>query len=82
MMGRAARHTYEIQVRGELTPALVTALDVLNLTIEQSGTGPTLTGVLRDQAELHGVLHALEDLGIELVSVRQLGAWTSGETPA
>ena len=70
---RAARQTtYEIRVRGELTPALVAALEVLNLRTKQTGDGPALVGVFRDQAELHGALQALAELGVELVSVRQL----------
>ena len=72
MTGRAARPRYEIRVRGELTPALVSMLKALNLRTEQTKTGPILVGVFRDQAELNGALQALSDLGIELVSVRQL----------
>ena len=72
MTGRAARPRYEIRVRGELTPALVSMLEALNLRTEQTETGPILVGVFRDQAELNGALQALSDLGIELVSVRQL----------
>ncbi|HKH82334.1 MAG TPA: hypothetical protein VKA25_01485 [Gemmatimonadales bacterium] len=59
-------------MRGELTPALVSMLEALNLRTEQMETGPILVGVFRDQAELNGALQALSDLGIELVSVRQL----------
>jgi hypothetical protein len=70
---RAARQTtYEIRVRGELTPALVAALGALNLRTEETEAGPALFGVFRDQAEFHGALQALADLGVELVSVRQL----------
>jgi hypothetical protein len=47
-------------------------LEALNLRTEQTETGPMLVGVFRDQAELNGALQALSDLGIELVSVRQL----------
>jgi len=47
-------------------------LEALNLRTEQMETGPILVGVFRDQAELNGALQALSDLGIELVSVRQL----------
>ena len=74
MTTRAARPSYEIRVRGELTPALLAALGPLNLRLEQTETGPTLIGVFRDQAELHGALDALSDLGVELVSVQQLEA--------
>jgi hypothetical protein len=72
MTGSATRPTYEIRVRGVLTPALTAALSALNLRTEQTESGPALIGVFRDQAELHGALDALGDLGVELVSVRQL----------
>jgi hypothetical protein len=67
----AQRLTYEIRVRGELTDALVAALQALNLHIEQTANGTILVGVFRDQAELHGALQAMQDFGVELVEVRQ-----------
>jgi hypothetical protein len=33
-------------------------------------------GAFRDQAELHGALRAMQDLGVELLEVRQKAAWT------
>ena len=69
-MTGAQRLTYEIRVRGELTDALVAALQALNLHIEQAN-GTTLVGVFRDQSELHGALQAMQDFGVELVEVRQ-----------
>ena len=67
----AERLTYEIRVRGELTDALVAALQALNLRIEETGNGTILVGVFRDQAELHGALQAMQDFGVELVEIRQ-----------
>jgi hypothetical protein len=72
MTARSAPPKYEIRVRGELTPALVAALEVLNLRTMETEDGPALVGVFRDQAELHGALQALAELGVELVAVRQL----------
>ena len=72
----AERLTYEIRVRGDLTDALVAALRPLGLRVEQSPEGPVLKGVFRDQAELHGALQALQDLGVELVEMRQTAGWT------
>jgi hypothetical protein len=72
----AARLTYEIRVRGELTDALVAALEALNLHIEATGNGTILVGVFRDQAELHGALQAMQDFGVELVEIRQRCSWT------
>jgi hypothetical protein len=70
------RLTYEIRVRGDLTDALVAALKPLGLRVENTSDGPILIGVFRDQAELHGVLEAMQDLGVELVEMRQRAAWT------
>jgi lipoate synthase len=77
----AGRLTYEIRVRGELTDALVAALQALNLHIEQTTSGTILVGVFRDQAELHGALQAMQDLGVELVEVRQRSRWTRDADP-
>lgn len=67
----AGRLTYEIRVRGELTDALVAALQTLNLDIEQTANETILVGVFRDQHELLGALRAIQDFGVELVEVRQ-----------
>jgi hypothetical protein len=71
MIEGARRLTYEIRVRGELTDALVAALSALKLRIERTQTDAILVGDFRDQAELHGALQAMQDLGVELVEVRQ-----------
>ena len=67
----AERLTYEIRVRGELTDALVAALKPLGLQVKPTSDGPILVGVFRDQAELHGALQAMQDLGIALPDMRQ-----------
>jgi hypothetical protein len=74
--GAAVRLTYEIRVRGELTDALVAVLEPLGLQVEDSSDGSLLVGVFRDQAELHGALQAMQDLGVELVEIRQRAGWT------
>ena len=72
----AERLTDEIRVRGELTAALIAALKPLGLRVERTSTGPVLIGAFRDQAELHGALQAMQDLGIELLEMRQTAGWT------
>jgi hypothetical protein len=76
MNSGAAGLTYEIRVRGELTDALLAALEPLGLQVEQFSNGPILVGVFRDQAELHGALQAMQDLGVELMEIRQRAGWT------
>jgi hypothetical protein len=58
---------YRIVVRGRLGEHLAGAFDGLQL---DSRTGESsLTGTFADQAQLHGLLDRLRDLGIQLISV-------------
>jgi hypothetical protein len=62
---------YEIRVKGALNArwsAWFAGFEVGNCTPSET----TLTGLLRDQAELHGVLARVRDLGLPLVEVRCL----------
>jgi hypothetical protein len=62
---------YEIRVVGALSARW--AAWFAGLDVARSATGETtLTGRLRDQAELHGVLARLRDLGLPLIAVRRL----------
>jgi hypothetical protein len=58
---------YRVVVRGRLGEHLRTAFPQLEL---ESRAGETsLSGSFADQAQLHGLLDRLRDLGIQLVSV-------------
>jgi hypothetical protein len=62
---------YEIRVKGVLDArwsAWFAGLEVGSRTPSET----TLTGSLRDQAELHGVLARVRDLGLPLIEVRCL----------
>jgi hypothetical protein len=62
---------YEIKVKGELDPILSVWFD--DMAIAHTPGGDTLlTGAMRDQAALHGVLARCRDLGVTLVSVNPL----------
>lgn len=61
---------YEIRVQGDSTEALLVALPQFTKVTEPAMPTTVLRGVLRDQAELHGVLHILEQLGVELIEIR------------
>jgi hypothetical protein len=63
---KAAR--YEIRVRGRLGEMLIGAFPGLQVCPEPGAT--LLSGHLRDQAALYGVLAELEGLGLELLEVR------------
>ena len=67
----AGSRGYQVRVRfdGELDPApWGGGIDGLVVEPEPDGT-TVLTGELRDQAELLGLLAAIRDLGLSLVSI-------------
>ena len=61
--------TYEFRVRGRLDAAAVAEPPGLAVRELRDETG--LTGVVVDQAALHGVIERLEQTGAHLVEVRQ-----------
>ena len=63
---------YEIRVRGRLSPALLTRFEGLDATVEPVET--LLHGPVADQAALHGMIHLINALGLELLEVRRLPA--------
>ena len=61
---------YEIRLSGRLDTRWSARFEGMDLT---TGDGFTLLeGVVVDQAALHGLLHQLRDIGLPLVSVRQV----------
>ncbi len=58
---------YRVVVRGRLGEYLATVFEQLEL--ESRAGESSLTGTFADQAQLHGLLDRLRDLGIQLVSV-------------
>ena len=70
---------YEIRLQGRLDPRWSSRFDGMTLTI---GDGFTLlTGLVVDQAALHGLLHQLRDIGLSLVSVTQVEADDATRSP-
>ena len=64
-------HVYEIRVQGHLGDHWCTWFDRLSLTREQDGT-TMLAGPVIDQAELHGILAKIRDLGLPLLAVNRV----------
>jgi hypothetical protein len=61
---------YAIRVKGHLDQSWSSWLD--GLTIEPQAHGETLlTGLVRDQAALHGLLNKIRDLGLPLLGVEK-----------
>jgi hypothetical protein len=66
--GKRETGSYVIRLRGHLDQRWATRLDVSSLSHESDGsTALRAAGV--DQAELHGLLHKIRDLGLPLISV-------------
>lgn len=70
MPEKAPSTIYEICVRGNLDERWMRQFEGLTLTQQPEGT-TRIRGEM-DQAALHGILHRIGDLGIELISVERL----------
>ena len=70
---------YRIVVRGRLGEHLATAFGP-PLELASTAGESVLTGTVADQAQLHGLLDRLRDLGIQLVSVNPAES-SAGESP-
>ena len=60
---------YEIRVKGRLAPRWAEWFDGMTLTPGDDGSS-VISGVVADQAALHGLLRKLADLGLPLVSIK------------
>jgi len=69
--GNEARR-YEIRIKGHLDTRWAAWFEGMSLTHATDGT-TALCGVVADQAELHGLLQKLRDLGVPLISVTDGG---------
>jgi hypothetical protein len=58
---------YRIVLRGRLSKRFESAFE--GMTLEHAPGRTVLTGEVRDQAQLYGVLDQVRDFGIELVAV-------------
>jgi hypothetical protein len=68
--GPSAR--YEIRVSGVLDSRWSAWFEGLEVTSDPAGQ-TTIAGPVADQAALHGLLAKVRDLGLPLLSVRQIG---------
>jgi hypothetical protein len=62
--------TYRLIVDGELSDGLEPAFDGMTLTRVEGRTA--LTGNVRDQAELQGLLQRVSDLGLTLLEAKAI----------
>jgi hypothetical protein len=62
---------YEIRIRGHLNDQWSSWFGDLTLALEEDGN-TLLTGMVADQAALHGLLRKVRDLGMPLISVNRI----------
>ena len=75
---------YQVRVEGHLDERWSAWFGGLTLICEDDGT-TTLRGAVTDQAELHGLLAKVRDLGTTLISVKTIdapGRWDLGRARA
>ena len=63
---------YQIKLKGHLGSQWAHWFERLTITLEEDGN-TLLTGVVVDQAALHGILKKIRDLGMPLLSVNSVG---------
>ena len=68
------RREYRLTVEGELSNHVGGAFEDMSLTREEGNT--VLVGLVRDQAELQGLLQRVADLGLTLLSATAIGEAT------
>jgi hypothetical protein len=59
---------YEIRIRGHLDKKWAVLFEGMTLRLEDNGD-TLLTGMVADQAALHGLLRKVRDLGMPLISI-------------
>jgi hypothetical protein len=70
-MASSTRFQVRLRVGGELGPSLSAVF--AGLSVEPGPAGTTLvSGELSDQAAVHGLMAAIRDLGLQLISVETL----------
>jgi hypothetical protein len=69
MEGSATGARYRIRVRGRFDDERMARMQEFNDKVVVAET--LLCGKLDDQAELHGLLERLQDMGFELLAVRR-----------
>ena len=67
---------YELRIKGHLEKRWANWFDGLTIMLEDNGE-TRLTGLVADQAALHGLLRKVRDLGMPLISVKRI---ESGKT--
>jgi len=78
-MNNHEQDAYEIRIKGHLDEHRLSRLVDMSATPLQNGE-TLISGPVRDQAALLGLLNWIGDLGVPLVSVKRLDAIEDGES--
>jgi hypothetical protein len=70
MRTRGSVVRYRIVVRGAVSPRLAETIECVSVSDQET----VLTADVVDQAQLHGILERLRDLGIDLVRIEALSS--------
>ena len=70
---------YRLVVEGELSDQIAPAFEGMTLRREQGNT--VLTGTIRDQAELQGLLQRVSDFGLTLLSAAATESKSRSRSP-
>jgi hypothetical protein len=70
MMGEGTQTLYRVVVRSELSDRYASAFEGMQMETQQGDT--ILTGEVKDQPHLFGILARINGLGLELLSVEAL----------
>jgi hypothetical protein len=74
-----AANRYRIVLRGRLSERFESAFD--GMTLEHGPNRTVLTGDVRDQAQLYGLIGRLQEFGIELLAVEPADRSDGGSEP-
>jgi hypothetical protein len=74
-----AASRYRIVLRGRLSERFESAFD--GMTLEHGPNRTVLTGDIRDQAQLYGLIGRLQEFGIELLAVEPADSCDAGSEP-
>ena len=68
---------YQIEIQGRLEERWSRWFDDMDIAVKSEAGGPTVTvlsGMVADQAALHGLLNRIRDLSIPLLSVQLMNS--------
>jgi hypothetical protein len=69
-----AETVYELRISGHLRQPTLAWFEDFNVTVDKTSSPPqtVISGPMRDQAALYGLISRIRDLGLTLLSVKRL----------